>query len=217
VLDTTLPVIGNAAQRPHGEISNDGPKNLVDSVEYISSRIWQDEAGRNKAGMVVIQEQQIFASREVQKGDARPGGCITTGGHGGLLGAVRGHGLPPILTYLPGAKHSWQSGIGICFSTPSSVPRILTPDPPREKPFETSASSLAPPPRTASGILPGTRPGNPATPIPDTPQPGTHTLESDDEFTTPLRVRIAREAPAPSCPRLAASNAAESCPPPRDR
>jgi L-asparaginase len=111
VLDTTLPVIGNAAQRPHGEISNDGPKNLVDSVEYISSRIWQDEAGRNKAGMVVIQEQQVFASREVQKGDARPGGYITTGGHGGLLGAVRGHGLPPILTYLPGAKHSWQSDV----------------------------------------------------------------------------------------------------------
>ena len=111
VLDTTLPVIGNAAQRPHGEISNDGPKNLVDSVEYIASRVWQDDQGRNKAGMVVIQEQQIFASREVQKGDARPGGYVTTGGHGGLLGAVRGHGLPPILTYLPGAKHSWKSDV----------------------------------------------------------------------------------------------------------
>jgi len=111
LLDTTLPVIGNAAQRPHGEISNDGPKNLVDSVEYIASRVWQDDQGRNKAGMVVIQEQQIFAAREVQKGDARPGGYVTTGGHGGLLGAVRGHGLPPILTYLPGAKHSWQSDV----------------------------------------------------------------------------------------------------------
>jgi len=111
VLDTTLPVVGNAAQRPHGEISNDGPKNLVDSVEYIASRVWQDDRGRNKAGMVVIQEQQIFAARDVQKGDARPGGYITTGGHGGLLGAVRGHGLPPILTYLPGARHSWQSDV----------------------------------------------------------------------------------------------------------
>ena len=111
VLDTTLPVVGNAAQRPHGEISNDGPKNLVDSVEYITSRVWQDEDGRNKAGMVVIQEQQVFASREVQKGDARPGGYVATGGHGGLLGAVRGHDLPPILTYLPGARHSWQSDV----------------------------------------------------------------------------------------------------------
>jgi hypothetical protein len=110
MLDTTLPVVGNAAQRTHGEISNDGPKNLVDAVDYITSKIWQDEEGRNKAGMVVIQEQQIFASREVQKGDARPGGYIVTGGHGGLLGGIR-HGLPPILTYLPGAKHSWQSDV----------------------------------------------------------------------------------------------------------
>lgn len=110
ILDTKLPVIGNAAQRPHGEISNDGPKNLVDSVDYISSRIWQDDQGRNKAGMVVIQEQQIFAAREVQKGDARPGGYVVTGGHGGLLGGIR-HGMAPILTYLPGAKHSWQSDV----------------------------------------------------------------------------------------------------------
>ena len=124
ILDTTLPVIGNAAQRPHGEISNDGPKNLVDSVEYIASRVWQDEQGRNKAGMVVIQEQQVFASREVQKGDARPGGYITTGGHGGLLGAVRGHGLPPILTYLPGAKHSWQSDVNRT-QIPNSVQGVI--------------------------------------------------------------------------------------------
>ena len=60
--------------------------------------------------MVVIQEQQIFASREVQKGEARPGGYVATGGHGGLLGAVR-HGMAPILTYLPGAKHTYQSEV----------------------------------------------------------------------------------------------------------
>jgi len=111
LLDTTLPVCGNAAQRPHGEISNDGPKNLVDSVDYITSRVWQDDSGRNKVGTVVIQEQQVFSAREVQKGDARPGGYIATGGHGGLLGAVRGHASPPILTYLPGAKHTWQSEV----------------------------------------------------------------------------------------------------------
>lgn len=125
VLDTTLPVIGNSAQRPHGEISNDGPKNLVDSVTYITSRVWEDDQGRNKAGMVVIQEQQIFAAREVQKGDARPGGYVTTGGHGGLLGAVRGHGLPPILTYLPGARHSWQSDVNRS-KLPDSVPGVTS-------------------------------------------------------------------------------------------
>ena len=110
ILDTTLPVCGNAAQRTHGEISNDGPKNLVDSIDYITSRVWEGGDGRNRAGTVVIQEQQIFASREVQKGEARPGGYVATGGHGGLLGAVR-HGMPPILTYLPGAKHTYQSDV----------------------------------------------------------------------------------------------------------
>ena len=110
LLDTSLPVAGNAAQRTNGEISNDGPKNIVDSVEYIASKVWQDGDGRNRAGMVAIQEQQIFAAREVQKGEARPGGYVATGGHGGLLGAVR-HGMPPILTYLPGAKHTYLSDV----------------------------------------------------------------------------------------------------------
>ncbi|MEC8290402.1 MAG: asparaginase domain-containing protein, partial [Pseudomonadota bacterium] len=54
MLDTTLPVCGNAAQRTHGEISNDGPKNLVDSIDYITSRVWEGGDGRNRAGTVVI-------------------------------------------------------------------------------------------------------------------------------------------------------------------
>ena len=37
-IDTTVPICGNAAQRLQGLISNDGPKNIVDSVDYISSR-----------------------------------------------------------------------------------------------------------------------------------------------------------------------------------
>lgn len=110
LLDTTLPVCGNAAQRTHGEISNDGPRNIVDSVDYITSLVWQDADGRDRAGAVVLQEQQIFASRDVQKADARPGGYVATGGHGGLLGAVR-HGMAPILTYLPGAKHTYLSDV----------------------------------------------------------------------------------------------------------
>ncbi|MDE0335534.1 MAG: asparaginase domain-containing protein, partial [Defluviicoccus sp.] len=61
LLDTTLPVCGNAAQRTMGEISNDGPKNLHDSVQYLTSRVWADAEGRNRAGMVLIQEQQIFS------------------------------------------------------------------------------------------------------------------------------------------------------------
>jgi hypothetical protein len=112
LLDVTVPLCGNAAQRPHGQISNDGPKNLVDSVEYLTSRVWADEQGRNRAGMVLIQEQQIFAARDVQKGDARPGGYITTGGHGGIIGAV-GFDGPPTLTYLPTRRHTYLSDVNV--------------------------------------------------------------------------------------------------------
>jgi hypothetical protein len=110
LVDTPLPICGNAAQRPQGEISNDGPKNIVDSVTYISSRIWADDQGRNRAGVVVIQEQRAFAAREVAKVDARPGGYIATGGHGGILGGVD-HVGRPVLLYVPNYKHTYLSEV----------------------------------------------------------------------------------------------------------
>ncbi len=108
LIDTTKPICGNAAQRPQGQISNDGPKNIVDSASYISSKIWADDQGRDKCGVVVIQEQQIFASREVAKVDARPGGYRATGGHGGIIGNVS-HTGRMALTYLPVFKHTYKS------------------------------------------------------------------------------------------------------------
>ena len=119
LIDTTRPICGNAAQRPHGMISNDGPKNIADSVDYISSRVWADERGRNQAGAVLIQEQRVFAARAVQKADARPGGYVATGGHGGILGAA-GHDGPPLLHYLPTARHTWRSEVNLA-SLPSQV------------------------------------------------------------------------------------------------
>jgi hypothetical protein len=119
LIDAPVPICGNAAQRPHGMISNDGPKNIVDSVDYISSRVWADEQGRNQAGAVLIQEQRVFAARAVQKADARPGGYVATGGHGGILGAA-GHDGPPLLHYLPTARHTWRSEVNIN-SLPSQV------------------------------------------------------------------------------------------------
>lgn len=112
LLDVIVPLCSNAAQRTHGEVSNDGPRNIIDTVQYITSRVWEDEAGKNRAGVVLIQEQQIFAARDVQKGDARPGGYITTGGHGGIIGAV-GHEGPPTLTYLPTTRHTHRSDVNI--------------------------------------------------------------------------------------------------------
>lgn len=112
LLDTPLPLCGNAAQRSHGYVSNDGPKNIVDSVHFITSRVWEDEDGRNRVGAVLIQEQQIFAAREVQKADARPGGYVATGGHGGILGGI-GQSGPPVITYLPATRHTYQSDLNI--------------------------------------------------------------------------------------------------------
>jgi L-asparaginase len=110
LIDTTAPICGNAAQRPQGQISNDGPHNIVDSVIFIGSKIWADEQGRNRTGVVVIQEQRAFAAREVMKADARPGGYVATGGHGGILGGVNHVGKPKLL-YVPAYKHTYLSEV----------------------------------------------------------------------------------------------------------
>jgi L-asparaginase len=119
VIDTTVPICGNSAQRPQNEISNDGPKNIVDSAVYIASRVWADEAGRNRAGVIVLQEQRIFAAREVMKVDARPGGYIATGGHGGVLGGMGYHGAA-VLHYVPALRHTYLSDLNMT-KLPSAV------------------------------------------------------------------------------------------------
>jgi L-asparaginase len=112
LIDTHRPIACNAAQRPHGQISNDGPANIVDSVTYIQSRVWADDAGHNRVGTVVIQEQQFFAAREVAKVDARPGGYVATGGHGGILGQVTHAGVPHLM-YVPAYRHTAGSEVNI--------------------------------------------------------------------------------------------------------
>jgi L-asparaginase len=112
LIDTHLPICCNAAQRPQGQISADGPANIVDSARFIRSRIWADEQGRNRCGVVVIQEQQVFAAREVTKADARPGGYVAAGGHGGIVGNIS-HTGRIALTYLPVFKHTYRSELRI--------------------------------------------------------------------------------------------------------
>lgn len=121
-IDATVPVCGNAAQRYHGMISNDGPKNITDSVDYIYSKVWADADGRNRAGMVLIQDQRVFAAREVTKVDARPGGYAATGGHGGILGAAGGTG-GAVLRYVPVTRHTYTSEVNIT-RLPASVQGI---------------------------------------------------------------------------------------------
>jgi L-asparaginase len=110
LIDTTIPICGNAAQRPQGLISADGPKNIVDSISFIGSRAWADAEGRNRCGAVVIEEQQYFAAREVYKSDARPGNYRATGGHGGIIGQVSHTGAIALM-YLPAYKHTYLSEV----------------------------------------------------------------------------------------------------------
>lgn len=110
LVDTTIPICGNSAQRPQGLISADGPKNIVDSVSFIASNRWADPEGRNRCGVVVIEEQQYFAAREVYKSDARPGNYRATGGHGGIIGQTSHTGAIS-LTYLPAYKHTHLSDV----------------------------------------------------------------------------------------------------------
>jgi L-asparaginase len=126
LIDTTKPIACNSAQRPHGQISNDGPHNLRDSVRYIASRVWDDGEGRNRLGTLVIQEQQYFAAREVAKTDARPGNYRATGGHGGILGQISHLGNIAVM-YVPAYKHTWQSEVRLTL-LPETVEAVVARD-----------------------------------------------------------------------------------------
>jgi len=117
LIDATVPICGNSSQRPHGAIGNDGDRNIVDSVDYIASKIWADENGRDCVGAVAILDEQIFTARDVQKADARPGGYIATGGHGGIIGRMGHPGLPQF-TFKTVKRHTHTSAVNM-----SQLPR----------------------------------------------------------------------------------------------
>ena len=110
LIDTIVPIVGNSSQRPHGAIGNDGDRNIVDSVDYITSKIWADSDGRDCVGAVAILDEQIFTARDVQKADARPGGYIATGGHGGIIGRM-GHPGTPQFSFKPIKRHTYNSAV----------------------------------------------------------------------------------------------------------
>ncbi len=112
LIDTHRPIVGNASQRLRGEIGNDGDRNIIDSVNYIVSHHWADQDGRDQIGVVVIQDEQIFTSREVQKVDARPGGFTATGGHGGIIGTL-GCRSPAAITFRPVRRHTYRSAVNM--------------------------------------------------------------------------------------------------------
>ena len=110
LIDTPLPIAACAAQQPHGGLGSDGDLNILDAVRYITSRVWADDSGRDGLGAVVVIDRQILASRAVQKGDARPGGYVATGGQGGVLGTISSTDRPTV-AWWPRMRHTWSSDV----------------------------------------------------------------------------------------------------------
>ena len=104
LIDTQLPITCCASQRTHGQLANDGDRNIVDAVEVILS----GETGG--MGVVGVQDERIFAAREFKKADDRPGNYKATGGHGGILGTV---GPPVTVWYRPNYKHTATSDVNL--------------------------------------------------------------------------------------------------------
>ena len=120
VIDTDCLIVGTVAQRPNHRLAADSHQSLVDAVDFILSDVWRDEAGHNRVGAVLVQDQQVFAAREVVKVAARPGGFSTSGGHGGIIGSTMG----PTLTFLPNRRHGANSEVRFSL-LPHSVNGLL--------------------------------------------------------------------------------------------
>ncbi|MBI2821817.1 MAG: asparaginase [Acidobacteria bacterium] len=120
LIDTTVPIVANSSQRAHTSVGNDGDRNVIDSAEYILSKAWADGEGRDDLGAVVIQDEQIFASRQIEKQDARPGGYRATGDHGGVLGTTD---APVVIWFRPATLHTWKSAVNLT-RLPDVVPGV---------------------------------------------------------------------------------------------
>lgn len=110
LIDTPLPIVGHAAQRPHLAIGADGDRNIVDGVAFIASRAWSDDQGRNRLGAVLVVDEMVLSAREVAKTDARPGNYVTVGGNGGVVASLGGDG-PIHLTFVPVRRHTYCSEV----------------------------------------------------------------------------------------------------------
>jgi hypothetical protein len=121
MVDTTLPIAANSAHRNRGEISPDGDGNIVQSINYILSRVWADADGRNQLGTVLVQDEVIYSAREIEKGDAHPGGYVATGGYGGIFGSMT---AGPYVTNVPTRKHTWKSDVRVT-ALPMKIDGVL--------------------------------------------------------------------------------------------
>jgi hypothetical protein len=111
LIDTTVPIVAcSSPDFPHGALGAAGDRHIVDAVRYLESRIWADEAGVDRIGAVLLSAAQVFTGRDVQKADARPGGYVATGGHGGIV-ATTGEPGPPVLSFVPATRQTHRSAV----------------------------------------------------------------------------------------------------------
>lgn len=110
LIDTDVPIVGHAAQRSHGAIGDDGAKNILDGVRFILSGVWRGRDGRDRLGAVLVVDEMVLAGREVAKIDARPGGYVAVGGHGGVVADLGAHWSPRV-SYVPDRRHTSTSAL----------------------------------------------------------------------------------------------------------
>ena len=68
LIDTTVPLVGHAAQRRHHSLSADGDRNVVDGVKYIASGVALDAQGVDRVGACVIVDELVYTARDVTQG-----------------------------------------------------------------------------------------------------------------------------------------------------
>jgi hypothetical protein len=112
LVDTRVPIVGHSAQRAHLSVGADGPRNIVDGVHYLVSKVWEGPDGDDALGAVLVVDQLAYPAREVAKVDARPGAHIVAGGQGGVVAALGGGGWTPP-TFVPTRLHTNRSQLNL--------------------------------------------------------------------------------------------------------
>src|SRR5687767_11319962 len=85
LIDTTVPIVGNASQRPHGSVGNDGDFNMICSVDYTISRIWAADSGRDRVGRCSFKKSRYLRPATCKR-RMRGGRDLTLRLHHGIYG-----------------------------------------------------------------------------------------------------------------------------------
>lgn len=149
LIDTTVPIVGHAAQRRHGAASADGDRNIIDGVKYLTANVACGDDGTDIVGPVLIVDELAYAARDVTKVDARPGGYETTGGHGGIVADLGGYSDPQ-LTFLPTRRHTHRSALRLP-ELPAQVPGV-------QGSLESGIAEVVVVTKDADGLIPSAMP-----------------------------------------------------------